>query len=129
MELKKSEFRGAVAAASLLLACVSAHAQDGPVSPQNIQADWVDKTVVGTVGSGPATGKLVEFTMKADGSAAVSGVAVDTGTWRLSDQGYCATWKKIRGGQERCFTVVRKGAEFQVINPDGSLNTTVTQVR
>ena len=129
MGLKKSEFVGAVIAASLLLALVSAHAQDGPVSPQNIQANWVDKTVVGTIGSGSATGKPVEFTMKADGSAAVSGAAVDTGTWRLSDQGYCATWKKIRGGQERCFTVVRKGGEFQVINPDGSLNTTVTQVR
>ncbi len=112
-----------------LMTVVSASAQDGPVSPQDIQASWVGKTMVGTVGSGPAAGKPLEFTMSADGTTAVNGVAVDTGTWRLSEQGYCATWKKIRGGQERCFTVIRKGAEYQVFNPDGSLNTTVTQIR
>jgi hypothetical protein len=129
MKLKKSEFICAAISAWLLMTWMPASAQDGPVSSQDIQASWVGKTMVGTVGSGPAAGKPVEFTMYADGSAAVSGAAVDTGTWHLSDQGYCATWKKIRGGQERCFTVIRKGAELQVINPDGSLNTTVTQIR
>ncbi len=129
MTLKTSRMILAAMSASLLLAFAPASAQDGPLSAQEIQAGWVGKTVVGIVGSGPSAGKPLEFQMHADGSATVSGAAVDTGGWRLSEQGYCATWKKIRNGQERCFTVVRKGAEFQVINPDGSLSTTVTQVR
>lgn len=129
MRLKKFEWVSAAIATSLLLTWLPASAQDGPVSPQEIQASWIGKTAVGTLGSGPAVGKSIEFTMNADGSAAVSGAAVDSGTWRLSEQGYCATWKKIRSGQERCFTVVRKGAEFLVVNPDGSLSTTVSQLR
>ena len=67
--------------------------------------------------------------MNADGTAAVSGAAVDSGTWRLSENGYCATWKEIRGGQERCFAIIRKGAEQHVSNPDGSLSTKVMQTR
>lgn len=67
--------------------------------------------------------------MKLDGSIAIDGAIADTGTWRLSDNGYCATWKKIRSGQERCFVVVQKGAEQHVFNPDGTLNTVVSQVR
>jgi len=118
----------------LILSCSlaglsGALAQDVLLSPQDIQANWVGKTMVGVVGSGPSAGKTVEFTMNSDGTAAVSGAATDTGTWRLSEQGYCATWKNIRRGQERCFTVLRKGTEFHVINPDGSLSTTVSQVK
>ena len=118
----------------LILSCSlaglsGALAQDGLLSPQDIQANWVGKTMLGVVGSGPSAGKNVEFTMNSDGTASVSGAATDTGTWRLSEQGYCATWQNIRRGQERCFTVLRKGDVFQVFNPDGSLNTTVSQVK
>jgi hypothetical protein len=104
-------------------------AQDGAMSPQAIESAWVGKTVIGTIGSGPLVGKQMQLTMKRDGSITIDGAVVDTGTWRLSDQGYCATWKKIRAGQERCFTVVRKGTEQVVNNPDGSLNSTVTEIR
>jgi len=119
---------------ALILSCSvgamsCALAQDATLSPQDIQANWVGKTMVGVVGSGPSAGKSLEFTMNSDGTASVSGVATDTGTWRLSEQGYCTTWQNIRRGQERCFTVLRKGTEFQVFNPDGSLNTTVSQVK
>jgi hypothetical protein len=114
---------------SVLFMSTSSSAQDGPISPQEIKANWVGKTIIGTVASGPSAGKPIEFSMSADGTSVVSGAAVDSGTWRLSDQGYCATWKKIRSGQERCFTVVRKGAEYHVINPDGSVNTAVAQIR
>jgi len=67
--------------------------------------------------------------MNPDGTALVSGAAVDTGTWRLSEQGYCATWKKIRSGLERCFTIMRKGTDLEVINPDGTLSTTINEIR
>ena len=90
---------------------------------------WPMKTVVALIGGGPSAGKTIELKLNVDGSAELGGSLSDTGTWRLSDKGYCATWKKIRAGQERCFTVVRKGSDMQVFNPDASLNSTVTQIR
>ncbi len=107
----------------------SLRAQDTVMTPQEIQSAWVGKTVVGLIASGPSMGKSIDLQLKADGAAEVTGAVVDSGTWRLSDKGYCATWKKIRAGQERCFTVVRKGPDLQVLNPDGSLNTTVPAVK
>ena len=104
-------------------------AQDGAMSPQAIESAWVGKTVIGTIGAGPLAGKQMQLMMNRDGSITIDGAVVDTGTWRLSDQGYCATWKKIRAGQERCFTVVRKGTEQIVSNPDGSLSATITEIR
>ena len=111
------------------LAATSVLAQNGNVSPQEIEKAWVGKTVVGTVGTGPTAGRMLEMRLHADGTAEVSGAANDTGIWRLSEQGYCATWKKIRAGQERCFTVQRHGNDWRVVNPDGSLNTTISQIR
>ena len=104
-------------------------AQDAVMTPQEIQSAWVGKTVVSVLDVGPNAGKAVVLQLKADGVAELGGALTDTGTWRLSDKGYCATWKKIRSGQERCFTVVRKGSVTQVIQPDGALNSTVTQIR
>jgi uncharacterized lipoprotein NlpE involved in copper resistance len=106
-----------------------ASAQNSQVTPQEIQSSWVGKTMVGTIGGGAAAGKPIEFTMNSDGTATLSGAVVDTGTWRMSEQGYCATWKKVRSGQERCFTVIRKGFDQQVNNPDGTLSTTIVEIR
>ncbi len=114
---------------NVTLAATAVLAQSVNVSPQEIEKSWVGKTVVGTVAAGPTAGKMLEMQLRADGTAEVSGAATDTGVWRLSEQGYCATWKKIRGGQERCFTVQRQGSDWRVINPDGSLNTTISQIR
>ena len=111
------------------LAAVNALSQDAPMAPQEIQATWVGKTVVASISSGPISGKIIELVLRADGTAEVSGAIADSGVWRISSAGYCATWKKIRAGQERCFTVVRKGNEQHVINPDGTTNSVVTQVR
>lgn len=113
---------GALVASSVL-------AQNMTVSPQEIERAWVGKTVVGTVATGPTAGKPLEMRLHADGTAEISGAVNDTGVWRLSEQGYCATWKKIRAGQERCFTVQRQGSDWRVVNPDGSLSTTVSQIR
>jgi uncharacterized membrane protein len=125
----KSARRVFVILYSVSTVLVPVRAQNGLLSPKEIEATWVSKTVAGTVGSGPSAGKSIEFTMNLDGTAMVAGAVVDTGTWRLSESGYCATWKKIRAGQERCFTVVRKGSNLEVINPDGTLSTTVTAIR
>ena len=114
---------------STLAICPAVRAQDAAISPQEIKATWSDKTVVGTIQGGQLSGKTIEIHMKSDGTTDIGGAIADTGSWRLSDSGYCATWKKIRAGQERCFTVIRKGAELHVFNPDGSINTVVTQIR
>jgi hypothetical protein len=94
-------------------------AQDGPVSTKEIQDTWVGKELTGTT----ASGSKATMRMEPDGKASVSaGNTNDTGTWRISENGYCTTWKTIRAGQERCFTVLRAGTAFRVMNPDGSLS-------
>lgn len=120
----------AVAACAVLaLLSGGAQAQDATLSSEDIRAAWTDKTVVGTLVGGPLGGRSIEFQLKSDGTATLSGAVTDTGTWRLPGQGYCATWTKIRAGQERCFTVVRKGNDTLVVNPDGSVSTLISAVR
>lgn len=103
-----------------------AFAQELAVTPKEIQDEWVGKVLIGTTPNGaPATVKLL-----ADGSASVAaGTTSDSGTWRISDQGYCTTWKTLRGGQERCFTVRRSGTTMTVFNPDGSVSGYFTEIR
>jgi hypothetical protein len=113
-----------VIAAALSLAMCGALAQDTRLSPDEIRAAWVGKKVLAQT----SRGAQFEFRMMADGSATVSGGVNDTGTWRLNETGYCATWQKIRGGKEGCLTVVRKGDKTLVLNADGSTNTEVLKV-
>lgn len=112
--------------ALFLIAVIPAVAQERPVAPKEIQDTWVGKTLHGTTANGaPATLKL-----QADGSASVSaGRTDDTGTWRLSENGYCTTWKHIRAGQERCFTVTRSDSKMTVLNPDSSVSGYFTEIR
>ena len=109
----------AAAVSLLVIPFSSSLAQEAPVSAKEIQDSWVGKDLTGTTASGARAAMRLE----ADGKASVSaGNANDTGTWRLSENGYCTTWKTIRAGQERCFTVVKAGELFKVLNPDGSLS-------
>ena len=112
--------------ALLATVLIPAQAQEQPVTPKEIQDTWVGRTMVGTTASGaPATVRL-----QADGAASLAaGSTNDTGTWRLSEQGYCTTWNRIRAGQERCFTVRRIGATMSVFNPDGSLSGQFTEIK
>lgn len=114
------KFATVIFAASILSGQVSfAVAQDGPVSAKEIQDTWVGKELSGST----ASGAKATMRLEPDGRASLSaGNANDAGTWRPSEAGYCTTWKTIRAGQERCFTVVRTGGAFKVMNPDGSLS-------
>ena len=116
----------AVAALILALLLASAVAQEQTISAKKIQDTWVGKTVSGITAKGvPVTLKL-----NSDGSASVLvGSTSDTGNWRLSEHGYCAAWKTIRNGEERCFTVRKNGTKMTVINPDGSVNSEITEVK
>jgi len=100
-------------------------AQDSPMSPDEIKQAWVDKKVF----SRGSTGAFFDFYLRSNGTAEVVGNSgSDSGTWRLSDTGYCTTWKKIRAGTERCFTVVKKGSSLIVFNPDLSVAAEVLKV-
>jgi len=95
------------------------------MSPDEIKQAWVDKKVF----SRGSTGAFFDFYLRSNGSAEVVGNSgSDSGTWRLSDTGYCTTWKKIRAGTERCFTVVKKGSSLIVFNPDLSVAAEVLKV-
>ena len=103
---------------------VPAYAQEQLVLPKEIQDTWVSRTLIGTT----ANGARATLRLQPDGTASLAaGSTSDTGSWRLSEQGYCTTWKNIRAGQERCFTVRRVGAKMTVFNPDGSLSGQFTQ--
>ncbi len=52
----------------------------------------------------------------------------DTSVWRITDNGYCNTWKTIRGGREGCFTVVKRGDKITILNTDGSVGTEILRI-
>jgi uncharacterized membrane protein len=111
--------------AALLAVPFAAQAQETPLTPAEIKAAWVGKKVFAR----GANGSMLDLHMNADGSAAVAvGNFSDTGTWKLSDSGYCATWKRIREGKEACFTVVRRGNTVYILNADKSVNGEVLRI-
>lgn len=104
-------------AAMLAGALAGVQAQDVPVSTNEIQETWVNKTLSGRT----ANGGPVSMQLRPDGTGKLVVATIPyQGTWRISDSGYCTAWSGIRSGQERCFTVKRSGTEFVVFNPDGS---------
>lgn len=111
--------------ALVAVAAPCAQAQDIPLTGEEIRKVLVGKKIFGRSGS-----NLVEYRMNPDGTSEVSaGTSYqDTGTWRSTDTGYCATWKKLRNGQERCFTVVRRGGSMLVLNPDQSVGTEILRI-
>ncbi len=113
---------------AMLVACLglplAAWAQEDLLSPQEIQQAWVGKAVQVKT----AANDVLLLKLHADMTASIEGSRInDQGTWRLWDKGYCAKWQKIRKGEERCLTVRRQTQE--IVNPDGSLNATVIEVR
>jgi len=122
MSLQKS----LLVALPIIFCTLTAAAQDSHVAPKEIQETWVGKSAIGS----SATGAPISLKLQKDGVAAVAfGNSNDSGTWRLSDAGFCTTWKTIRAGTERCMTVKRDGSKLIVSNLDGSLNTVITEIK
>jgi len=96
------------------------------LSPQDIKDTWVGKTLTGSSNNGVS----FELKLAADGSSNIVFPNLsDTGTWRLSDDGYCATWKVIRKGAEACFTAVRfRNGEIKVMGVGGSASGYITKI-
>jgi hypothetical protein len=112
----------------LVLCCAMEQpsAQETPVTPKEIQDTWIGRELLGSA----ASGAPVVMRLEADGSASLTaGSTADKGTWRLSETGYCTTWKVIRAGQERCYTVLRSGSSLRVLNPDGTLSGQFASIR
>jgi hypothetical protein len=86
------------------------------LKPDQIQNLLVGKKILAQA----ANGSMVEFQMNSDFTATTSAAGGDTGRWRLSEEGYCTTWIKIRQGNESCFRISKLGANHFVIGPDGS---------
>lgn len=114
----------AIIAAAIGLGATAALAQDVRLTPDEIKAAWTGKKVLAQ----SVRGGALELRLTADGKAALGGAMSDTGSWRLNETGYCATWLKIRAGKEACFTVVRRGTQTFVLNPDGSVNTEIVRI-
>ncbi len=86
------------------------------LKPDQIQNLLVGKKVLGQA----SNGSIFDFQMNSDFTATTSAAGGDTGRWRLSEDGYCSTWTKIRQGKEACFKVSKVGANYFVDGPDGS---------
>ena len=113
------------AALAVLFGAGSVLAQEQLLTGDEIRSAMVGKKLFARAG----TGGLLDLVMRADGTAQIAiGNMTDTGTWKMTDKGYCATWQKRRAGQERCFTVVRRGSSLVIFNPDQSVSAEVLRV-
>ena len=105
-------------AAILIGAGLSVAIAGSPLSPNDI------KTMFGTgrpFSAVTATGKSMSVTLRPNGSAtaiAEGEKTGDSGTWRVSEKGYCSQWV---GGREHCYTVEPNGNRFAVISTSGKL--------
>ena len=86
------------------------------LKPDQIQNILSDKKILGQA----PNGSMFDFQMNADFTATTSAAGGDTGKWRLSEDGYCTTWTKIRKGTEACFKISKSGPNYFVFGPDGS---------
>ncbi len=119
----RSALAAGVLAASLVSA-TCAHAQQGAATlgPEDVKKELVGKTWVVKLPDGsPATEKF-----NADGTVNITGGLMDEGRWRLWEQGYCTTWRRMRGGAERCFTLDRTAdGRYRIYKPNGEISMTI----
>jgi len=122
----KANGKRSLAVAALALCCATAQAQAPLVSNQELQEKWLDKILSVVL----ANGNKAKLIFRTGWALEISGSVTDVGKWRWNEPaGYCASWKTIRAGQERCFTVQRKGNDYLVLNPDGSHSATVVEIQ
>ncbi|MEY4749676.1 MAG: hypothetical protein RIQ60_1890 [Pseudomonadota bacterium] len=116
----------ATPAAAVAVAAAASSPAPAPLSAKDIKDGWVGKTLAGRT----ATSAAFTLAFAADGSAVLTvGSSKFDGAWRLSDSGYCTTWKNIRGAQERCYTASRSGEQIALNHADGSPGGVITSIR
>jgi hypothetical protein len=91
-----------------------------PLSANDIAARFGTGAIIS--GTAIPGGMPYELRLAGDGTATMKLLrgdrAVRTGTWQVSDSGYCATWGTAG---ERCFSVVRNGRAFDLIDAAGKV--------
>ena len=105
-----------------LLLCVS-HTVSAQtmLTPDQIKSDLVGHAMLGKNNRG----QVFDFTMSTNGTMKTDSFGGDKGVWRLSGDGYCATWEKIRAGKEACFQVSKPLLNYIVHSADGSFSTII----
>jgi hypothetical protein len=118
--------RSAIMACALVMGSItsmSAWGQEAvPVGPEEVQRELVGKVWNVELPNGrPA----VEH-FNADGTVTITGGLNDRGYWRLSENGYCTQWFRMRNGAERCFTLDKTAdGKYRVYKPDGEISMTI----
>jgi hypothetical protein len=104
---------------AIVIVLASAGATSTPSRAQDqsraIFERWIGKTLLAETPRG-----LAEIRFDSDGSARSTGAIEDKGSWRWDDTGYCATWQKLRGGREACFTISTIAGEHYVTHKGGN---------
>jgi hypothetical protein len=117
--------RAAAGGAMLLLFAASGFAQPvAKLAPSDIQSTFFNGQPF--TASTPSNVKF-KMTFTADGVMKRAPIGVGDrgeGTWKLSKDGFCTTWK---GAQARCFTVVSAGANKWSILKGSTIQATWTK--
>ena len=116
--------RRLIAATILFVQAVSVEAASNVLSPDDIKATFGTGKPFSAVST---SGVAYSFTFKSDGSAlqVVKGKKKGTtGSWRVSDKGYCTTWGS---GREHCYTVEKNGNKYSVRDATAQLVSTWTR--
>jgi hypothetical protein len=115
---------GLIAVLAALVGCAGPVEHGTAMTPQQISSDLVGKSWSGKLYNGSPT----TWVVNADGTASIEGGLNDSGHWRMSDDGYCVTWNRMRQGKEGCYIVERTPSGHYVIRREGKLIMTVTSV-
>jgi len=115
VEMKKNQIVNAVTFFALLNFIGHSFAEEN-YNPEQIKTLLSDKKLI----IENEKGGLFDMQMNSDFTAHTTAAGGDVGNWRLSEKGFCMTWKKIRANTERCFRVSKDGFNHYIINPDGS---------
>lgn len=108
----------------LLAGCAGMGGQPGtPIGQAEVQRELVGK--VWKVKLPGGAGSAVEH-FDADGTVQITGGLNDSGTWRLWEKGYCTTWRQMRQGAERCFTIDKTpDGQYRIYKPNGEISMTI----
>ncbi len=98
------------------------YASAAPMTAEALKAEYVGKTLSFVAPNG-AEGK-VKFSKNGKARLWKTNFDIkrDTGTWRFKGNRICNTWKKVRGGKEKCFTITKIGPK-KFTNQDGTITT------
>lgn len=108
-------------ALAALAACVAPE-PGTPVGPEEVQRELVGKVWLVELPDGHRATEWVN----ADGTVVIRGGLNDSGQWRLWEQGYCTSWRRMRQGAERCFTLDRTAdGRYRIYKPDGAVSMTI----